>query len=175
MRHASIHPKLSPYPHPHPHPHPYQARKNKSTVRMRSSIQPVRHADSPRGGGGGGALTPRRDASGGDGGEPAPLMSQGGDDGRGVGRGSEGDVAPLAVDASVGWDKVGGLRGHIRLRVAGATTHGCRLHHIRLHAGGRAAGPRGGAQGDGCHAAALPGGLHVARGDGAARGAPPRP
>ena len=125
-------PSLTPYftPNPNPYPTPYQARKNKSTVRMRSSIQPVRHADSPRGGGGGGALTPRRDASGGDGGEPAPLMSQGGDDGRGAGRGSEGDVAPLAVDSSVGWDKVGGLRGHIQLQVAGSTTHGCRLNHI---------------------------------------------
>ena len=81
---------------------------------MRNSIQPVRHADSPRGGGGGGgAPTPRRDASGGDGGEPLSLISQGGDDGRGVGRGSQGDVAPLAVDASVGWDKVGGLQHHV--------------------------------------------------------------
>lgn len=99
----------------------FQARKQASTNRLRSSIQPILGgaARTPSHGGGSGLQsTPHRELSrdnsgGGEGGEPL-LAGGGGDDGAaGDGRGSEGDVAPLAVDASVGWDKVGGLEGHV--------------------------------------------------------------
>ena len=104
----------------------FQARKQASTNRMRSSIQPILGGGgwTPSHGGGGGSSphglqsTPHRELSrdnsgGGEGGDPL-LAGGGGDAGAaGEGRGSEGDVAPLAVDASVGWDKVGGLEGHV--------------------------------------------------------------
>ena len=103
---------------PHVSQEDFEARKSKSTSRMRSSIQPLARPGSHGGNGSPRgsprAPTPRRGASGG-GGEDAEggRLLGGGDEGRGVGRGSEGDVAPLAVDASVGWDKVGGLQGHV--------------------------------------------------------------
>eukprot|EP00966_Prymnesium_polylepis_P265009 6122636-Prymnesium_polylepis.1 len=105
----------------------FAARKEKSTARLHRSVQPLR----PGGGAGGGrgefnsvlrtpanqphdpadyAEADRREEER----RRAGVHAAGGAQVHGPGgHAKEGDVQPMAIDGSVGWDKVGGLGKHV--------------------------------------------------------------